>query len=155
MRGLLLQILIGLIGCNVFAAVPKQLNAFSEGERLIYTRLVQAFRKDNLAEAMKQRQLLSRNFPLSVHLDNAYYLTGVLKYQRQNMAEAVRDFAVVVDRYPKSNKRPAALLAKSMAYNALGLKPQATYVWKKIVTDYPGSPEAQRAMTQLTVAKAK
>lgn len=134
------------------AAVPRQLNAFSEGERLVYTRVVQAFRQNNLNEALHQRSLLVRNYPKSVHLDNAFYLTGVMQYQAGLYAQAVRDFGIVGDRFPQSNKRPAALFAKAMTYDKLGLKPQATRLLKMIMTEYPGSQESQRAWMQLKVA---
>ncbi|MGL1148021.1 tetratricopeptide repeat protein, partial [Vibrio parahaemolyticus] len=83
---------------------PK-LNAFSEGERLLYTRVVEAYRKGDLNETIKQRELLARNYAQSIHLDNAFYLTGVLQFQNNRFAEAVRDFGFVEKHYPKSNKR--------------------------------------------------
>src|SRR4051812_33176909 len=87
-----------------FAAVPKKLNAFSEGDRMVYTRLVEAYRKNDLTEVQRQRRTLEKNYPQSVHLDNAYYLTGMLEYQNQYLGEAVRSFNTVTDRFPKSNK---------------------------------------------------
>ncbi|MBX3021932.1 MAG: tetratricopeptide repeat protein [Bdellovibrionales bacterium] len=136
----------------VHAAVPKKLNAFAEGERLVYTRAVEAFRKNDLNELRKQRDLLVRNYPNSIHLDNTYYLSGVLQFQGGQYAEAVRDFGVVSEKFPKSNKRPAALFAKAMTYEKLGLKPQAERLLQMIVKEYPGSQESQRAWMQLKVA---
>lgn len=141
-----------LFSSFVHAATPKNLNAFSEGERLIYTRVVEAFRKSDVVETKKQRDLLVRNYPTSVHLDNAFYLSGVLQFQNNQYAEAVRDFGVVTERFPKSNKRPAAMFAKAVTYEKLGLKPQATRLWKLIVKEYPGSQESQRAWMQLKIA---
>lgn len=135
------------------ASIPRKLNAFSEGERLLYTRVVEAFRKNQLSEAVKQRDLLGRNYPTSVHLDNAYYLTGVLNFQANHYAEAVRLFGVVEARFPYSNKRPAAMFAKARTYELLGLKPQAVRLWKTILKEYPGSQESSRARMQLQVAK--
>ena len=137
------------------AAVPQKLNAFAEGERLIYTRVVEAYRKGNLAETLKQRDLLARNYARSVHLDNAYYLSGVLQFQSGRLAEAVRDFGVVEKSYPKSNKRPAAMFAKAMTYEKLGLRPQAKRLMQLIVKEYPGSQESQRAWMQLKLAADK
>lgn len=137
------------------AATPKNLNAFSEGERLVYTRLVEAYRKNQLDEVIKQRQLLERNYPKSVHLDNAYYLTGMLEFQNQYMAEAVKSFNTVTDRFPKSNKRPAALFGLAMSYQRLNLQPLSSKVLKQIAKEYPGSPESKRAWMQLKLEKDK
>jgi len=136
-----------------FAAVPKKLNAFTEGDRLVYTRLVEAYRKNNLEEVVRQRQVLERNFPQSVHLDNAYYLTGMLEFEKEYFGEALRSFNTVTDRFPHSNKRPAALFGKAMTYKRLNLNPQAILVFNSIAKQYPGSPESQRAWMHLELEK--
>lgn len=151
--------LLGTAG--VYAATPKKLantaptkNAFEEGERLVYTRLVEAFRKNDLAEVTKQRQLLERNYPQSVHLDNAYYLTGTLEFQQNQIGESIRTFNTVTDKFPKSNKRPAALFGLAMSYKRLNLKPLSVKVLQTITKEYPGSPESQRAWMHLRLEKA-
>ena len=136
------------------AAIPPRLNAFSEGERLVYGKVVQAFRENKLPEAVKQRNLLVKNYPMSVHLGNAFYLTGVLEFQKNRYANAVRDFGIVADRYPLSSKRAAALLAKAKTYELLGLRSQAERLLRILVKDYPGSQESQQAWIELKTAKA-
>ena len=135
------------------AAIPKKLNAFSEGDRLVYTKLVEAYRKNQRAEAINQRRLLEKNYPQSVHLDNAYYLNAMLDFQEGRMADAVRGFGVVRERFPKSNKRPAAMLAMAMSYQKLGLRPQSVRVLNLIRKEYPGSPESVRAGMHLRMEK--
>ncbi len=132
-----------------FAAVPRKLNAFPEGERLVYTRLVEAFRNNQVAQVKSERAILERNYPLSVHLDNAYYMSGMLEFQNLRYAEALKDFSVVRNRYPKSNKRPSAMLASAVTYQKLNLSPLAHRVFQGIMKEYPGSPESQRAWMQL------
>lgn len=138
---------------NLFAAVPKKLSLFPEGERLIYSRLVDSYRRNNLAEVLRQRQLLEKNYPQSIHLDNAYYLGGMLQFQNARYGEAVRDFNVVTDRFPKSNKRSSALFAMAMTYERLGLKPQTRSVLQTLIKEYPGSQESQRAWMHLQMGK--
>jgi TolA-binding protein len=152
-KHLVISLLLSSIAPLAHAAVPQKLNAFSEGERVVYTHVVEAYRKNHLAEAVQQRNLLAHNYPKSVHLDNAYYLTGVLQFQAGRYAEAVRDFGTVEDRFPQSNKRPSAMFAKARTYEMLGLKPQATRLLNLIVKEYPGSQESQRAWMQLKLAK--
>ncbi|HMN67916.1 MAG TPA: tetratricopeptide repeat protein [Bdellovibrionales bacterium] len=135
------------------AAIPKKLNAFSEGDRLVYTKLVEAYRKNQRAEVINQRRLLEKNYPQSVHLDNAYYLNAMLDFQEGRMADAVRGFGVVRERFPKSNKRPAAMLAMAMSYQKLGLRPQSVRVLNLIRKEYPGSPESVRAGMHLRMEK--
>jgi outer membrane protein assembly factor BamD (BamD/ComL family) len=137
-----------------FAAIPsKKLSQFPEGERLIYTRIVDAFHKNSLDEVVRQRALLERNYPLSIHLDNAYYLTGMLEFQSGRFGEALKSFDVVRDRYEKSNKRPAALFGIAMTYQRLNLQEQARRVFDRIMKEYPGSPESQRAWMNVRMEK--
>jgi len=141
------------LSLHAWAATPSKINAFQEGERLLYTRLVEAFRKNQLAEVTLQRRILEKNYPKSVHLDNAYYLSGMLEFQEGKVGEAMRTFNTVTDRFPQSNKRPAALFGLAMTYKHLGLKPQALRVLNSLVKQYPGSPESQRAWMHLRLEK--
>lgn len=136
----------------VFAAVKKSLRDFPEGERLTYTRLLEAYRGNSLTEIKKQRNILQSNYPNSVHLDNAYYLTGMLQLQNDRYAEAVRDFGIVNHHFVKSGKRPAAMFALGVTYQRLNLKPQANRVFTALRTEYPGSTEAKRAWMQMKLA---
>lgn len=140
---------------SAWAATPQKMAQFPEGERLVYTRLLEAFHKNQLNEVVRQRQILERNYPLSIHLDNAYYLTGQLQYQNDQLGEAIKSFDVVRDRYSKSNKRPSALFGMATTYQRLGLKPQAYRVFERIMKEYPGSPESQRAWMHLELEKRK
>jgi TolA-binding protein len=152
-RTFALILITGIFHFPAFAAVPKKLNAFSEGDRMVYTRLVEAYRKNDLAEVQRQRRTLEKNYPQSVHLDNAYYLTGMLEYQNQYLGEAVRSFNTVTDRFPKSNKRPAALFGLAMSYKRLNLHSQALHVFNELAKEYPGSPESQRAWMHIQMEK--
>jgi TolA-binding protein len=151
-----------LPGSMAFGAVPRASNQpapqssiskFPEGERLVYTRLVEAYRRNQLSEVTRQRQILERNYPTSVHLDNAYYLTGMVEFQNNRLGEALKSFDIVKERYAKSNKRPSALFAMAMTYQRLKLAPQAHRVFERIIKEYPGSPESQRAWMQLRLEK--
>lgn len=146
-------VIILAIARSALAATPHKLSNFPEGDRMVYGKLVQAFRKNDTQELAKQRQLLERHFPNSVHLDNAYYLTGMLEFQNGQMGESIRSFNVVADRFSKSNKRPAALFAMAVAYNRLNLKNQALRVWQTVIEEYPGSPDAERAKMHIRMAK--
>lgn len=50
-----------VLGSNLaLAAVPAKISAFPEGERLLYTRLVEAYRRNQLSAVIHQRQLLEK-----------------------------------------------------------------------------------------------
>lgn len=138
-----------------FAAKPSIQKSFPEGERVVYTRLVEAYRNGRVADVVSQRKTLERNYPDSIHLDNAYLMQGMLEYQNARYGEAIRAFQVVRDRFAKSNKRPSAMFATAMTYEKLNLKPQANRVLQSLIKEYPGSPEALRAQMQLKMVSDK
>lgn len=149
-------LIFGLVAQGVvqiaFAAkqpIASMQHTFPEGERLIYTRLVESFRKGQAQDVALQKQKLERNYPRSIHLDNAYYMLGALEFQAGRYGEALKSFEIVRSRYAKSNKRPAALFGTAMTYEKLNLKPQARRVLQTLTQEYPGSPEALRGAMYL------
>lgn len=126
-----------------------------EGEKAIYLRLVEAYRRGHIEDTYKFKNLMLKHYPQSVHADNAIYLTGLLDFQRGRMAEAVANFGDVIKKFPKSNKRPAALYAKSQAYSKLNLPELSKKILEQIKTEYPGSPESQRAVIDLRIRERK
>src|SRR5947209_4581791 len=96
---------------STMAAVPKKIGTFPEGEKLIYSKFLASFRKGDIADMTKQKKLLEENYPWSTHLDNTYYLVGAFEYQQDHLGEALRAFDKVVNHYPQSGRRSAALFA--------------------------------------------
>lgn len=163
------KILAGLIfSSGVFAATPpmqavsdkplrkQKLGAsLPEGEKAIYLRVVEAYRKADVTETYKFRDLMLKNYPRSIYADNALYLTGLLDYQRGRVAEAVKNFGEISRRYPNGNKVPAAMYARSMAYNKLNIPHLSKQILEDITKRYPGSPESQRAWIDLRLKERK
>lgn len=135
------------------AAKPRKQNVFPEGERLLYTRLIESYRRGQLDEVRRYRELLEKKYPTSIHIDNAYYLNGMLEFQNARYGEALKLFSVVTDKLKRSNKRASALFAKGVTYDRLGIKDLSVSNWKEVIKEYPGSPEAQRAWMHLRLKK--
>jgi TolA-binding protein len=154
MRKLMILVVIVSVGGSVLAAIPPQKSdSFPEGEKLIYSKLLQSFRKGDIMDMNKQKKLLEDNYPTSVHLDNAYYLIGATEYQQDHLGEALRAFDKVVSHYTQSSKRSAALFAMGMTYKKLNLNNQAQAVFKRVLDLYPGSPESQRAWMEIRLTE--
>lgn len=133
-----------------FAAVAnRKPDAFPEGEKLVFSKLLSSFRKGDVEDVTKQKKLLEDKYPTSVHLDSAYYLLGALEYQQGHLGEALRAFDKVVNQYTLSSKRSGALFGMGMTYKKLNLFNQAQAVFHRILELYPGSPEAQRASLEI------
>lgn len=145
------------VAASAQAAIPpaSKSDSFPEGERLVYSQLVQAFQKRDLEKLTKQKKLLESNYPASVHLGLAYFLIGALDYQQDHLGEALMAFDKVVNSYPLSSKRSAALYAMGMTYKKLNLPKQASSVFHRVIDLYPGSPDSQRAWLEIRLAQVK
>jgi TolA-binding protein len=145
---------IVFINLSVVAAVPPSVKSvLPEGDRLLYGRLVEAFRGAQLEEVARLTRQLEKTYPRSVHLDNALYMWGTLEFQQGRYSEALRHFRTVNEKFPLSNKRSSALFATGVLYQRLNLPKQARFVFERVMKEYPGSVESQRAWMQVQIEK--
>lgn len=81
--------------------------------------------------------------------DNAAYWIGESYYSQQKYREAIQQFDQVVSQFPQSDKVPAALLKKGLAYIELGQKAQGIVQLQYVVHEHPASQEASLAREKL------
>lgn len=153
MRLSLANALIMFFSLSALAAIPKKIDSFPEGERLVYTRMVQSFRRSDFIDVSKQLRILKEKYPYSVFLPSSYYLLGSMQLGQEQFGEAIKSFDQVVNHYVQSGKRPQAMLGMAMAYKKLNLLEQSNSVLNRIIRQYPGSPESKRAWMELRLNK--
>lgn len=81
--------------------------------------------------------------------DNAAYWIGESHYSQQKYREAIEQFDQVVSRFPESDRIPAALLKKGLAYIELGQRAQGIVQLQYVVHEHPRSQEASLAREKL------
>lgn len=141
------------------AAVPKKSDSvqaakqFPEGEEILYTRILEQYRKGNIEELQKLANKLTKLFPHSVYCDNALYFTGLAMIEKGIYGPAIKLFDRIEEQYPLGNKRVAAIYAKSAIYKKLNLPQLSQMMLEKVVRVYPGTPEALRAQMELKQLK--
>ena len=118
-------------------------------EKEVYAKAVTSFRQRDGASLSAATMTLQKRFPKSVHVDNAIYLDAILMMQAKAYTPAIRKLETVIRSYPKGNKRVSALFAKGIIYKRLNLFSQSKHVLTQVVKEYPGSPESQRAVSEL------
>ncbi len=89
------------------------------------------------------------SFPHSRLVPNAYYWEGAAKLQLQDLAGALRDTMVVVNRYPAAPKASAAMLQAGYVEAALGHFGQARTLFMGVIKRYPGTVAARLAAAKL------
>lgn len=81
--------------------------------------------------------------------DNASYWIGESLFSQKKYREAIEEFDAVVNRYPKSDKVPGALLKKGYAYLSVGERAQGVVQLQYVVHEHPKSQEASLARQRL------
>lgn len=81
--------------------------------------------------------------------DNAAYWIGESLFSQKKYREAIGQFDAVVNKYPKSDKVPGALLKKGYAYINVGEKAQGVVQLQYVLHEHPSSQEASLARQKL------
>jgi tol-pal system protein YbgF len=87
--------------------------------------------------------------PTSDLADNAAYWIGESLFSQKKYREAIGQFDAVVNKYPKSDKVPGALLKKGYAYINVGEKAQGVVQLQYVLHEHPKSQEASLARQKL------
>lgn len=96
-----------------------------------------------------------KRFPSHDLADNAHYWLGEIYLVKDQPEQAVVSFSTGLSKFPKGAKAPANLLKMGSAFKEMGKKDFAESSWKKLVKDYEGSPEADKALKELEALKAE
>ncbi len=115
----------------------------------IYNESKQAYDNGKLDKARQGFQQLIKTFPQSTNADNAQFWIGESYYREKWYEKAILEYQTVLEKYPKGNKVPAAMLKQGMAFLQLGDKSNARLILKELEKKYPKSNEAKVAAQKL------
>ena len=107
------------------------------------------YQKGNFDLAMQGFREFLQNNPTSDLADNAAYWIGESLFSQKKYRDAIEQFDMVINTYPKSDKVPAALLKKGYGYIELGQKAQGVVQLQYVIHEHPTSREATLARQKL------
>lgn len=88
-------------------------------------------------------------YPDSDLASNSRFYLGEINYAEKKFAEAIQDYDMVLDRYPKSFKQADARLKKALALLQLGQRASAQRELREVVRRHPGTDAERRARAAL------
>ena len=109
----------------------------------------QAYDNGQMEAARKHFEKFLKSFPNSENADNAQFWIGESYYFEKWYEKAILEYQTVIEKYPKGNKVPAAMLKQGMAFLQIGDKTNAGLIWKELGRKYPNSSEAKVAAAKL------
>jgi tol-pal system protein YbgF len=129
-------------------ARPANERAGAEAAEL-YRAAVDLLRAGHHDDAIAQLRDFVKLHPGHDYADNAQYWLGEAFYDRKDYAKALAEFRVAVDKYPRGNKVPDALLKVGYCYLALGQAEKGRFALEQVLTIYPKTPPALLAGKRL------
>ncbi|MEZ5564890.1 MAG: tol-pal system protein YbgF [Gammaproteobacteria bacterium] len=128
---------------------PGQLPVPGGTDRANYQASFELLKQGRYKEASAALKQFMVAFPDSSLSDNAQYWLAETHYVSQNYAKALREFTVVVDKYPQSRKIPDALLKIGYCDYELKHFSEARTALKRVVAEFPETTAARLASQRL------
>lgn len=95
------------------------------------------------------------NAPKGQHREEAIWLRGESYRSDQDYKKAIIDYSKILEKYPKSELQPGALLRTGDCFQALGMKDDAKAFWQELISKFPESKEAAVARDNLGLPPLK
>ncbi|MEJ2038133.1 MAG: tol-pal system protein YbgF [Desulfosarcinaceae bacterium] len=118
-------------------------------EKQLYDKAKQAYDNGQLDKARQGFAQLIKSYPNSTIADNAQFWIGESYYREKWYEKAILEYQTVLDKYPKGNKVPAAMLKQGLAFLQLGDKSNARLILQELEKKYPKTNEARIAKRKL------
>lgn len=115
----------------------------------LYAAAKKTYDSGQTEKARRQFEHFLKTFPDSKNADNAQFWIGESYYREKWYEKAILEYQTVIEKYPKGNKVPAAMLKQGMAFLQIGDKSNASLVWKELTKKFSGSNEAKIASIKL------
>lgn len=96
-----------------------------------------------------------KRYPKHELADNAHYWLGEIYLVQEQAQKAVISFSTGLTQFPKGAKAPANLLKMGNAFEQMGKKDFAESSWKKLIKNFEGSPEAEKAVKAMKKMKVE
>lgn len=118
-------------------------------ESRAYDAALDLFKASKYKESATAFAALLEQYPDGALAPNAQYWLGNAWYAQRNCAKAIDAQAIVVKRYPASDKAPDALLSIATCQQEMGNQSAARRTLETLLEKYPAAPAASKARDRL------
>jgi TolA-binding protein len=115
-----------------------------------YDKAMSGLKTGNVAGGVSALMRVAADNPRHPRADNALYFAGLGHLGLNNLAEAEKLFAQVVDLYPAGDAVQDAMLKLAEVRLKLNRPREARATYEKVVSEFPGSAAANQAQLRLT-----
>ena len=115
----------------------------------LYAEAFANFQKSSYHKAILQFNVFVERYPDHALTDNAFYWMGECWYGLRNYPRAISAYETVLERFPKGNKAPDALLKKAFSLQRSGKPREALAALHDLIQRYPRTPSAAKAQDKV------
>lgn len=110
---------------------------------------LEKLKQNNYGAARESFSTLLRTFPKSELASDAQFFIAESYFSEKWYEKAILEYQVVISKYTKSSKRPAALFKQARSFEMIGDAINSKSRYTDLVNVYPKSPEAGLAKKKL------
>ncbi len=118
-------------------------------EATMYQKGLSLVRDGNYNQAAVTFKEFLQKYPKSSFTGNSQYWLAECYYAQKDYQRAIKEYQATITSFPKLDKVPSAKLKQGLAFADLGMTNDAVLFLQKLVKDYPGTPEAQKAQDRI------
>ena len=122
-------------------------------EENFYKDILASYQKNDFRAVKSISKQFLKKYPQGIYSESALYLTGKAALENKMYGEAIKNFNLLLKKYPTGSKVIATHFAKAQTFEKMNLKNLAIQTYINVKSKYPGSPESFRADTQLKLNK--
>ena len=112
---------------------------------LAYRAALRAFSERRFPDAVSGFERFVQAHPDHPYADNAMYWRAEIDFTRRDYSGALARFSRLIERYPRGNKVPDALLRIGLCYERTGRSAQARRVFSRLRRQFPNTVAARMA----------
>lgn len=142
---LLQQTPAGAIAAEASSATASTVPGLGQTD---YQRAFDLLQQGKYGTAASSLQAFIKKYPQSSLVVDAYYWLGQAQYVLGQNGAAIKSLEAA-SHYTQSSKAPDALLRMGQIYEAIGQPAKARATFRRLLKQYPSTPAAQKAQTQL------
>ena len=134
---------------NQASGIPLKKNDATSGktserlnEKALYDDGMEKLGKQGYVASRECFSTLLKSYPKSEFADKAQFQLAESYFGEKKYENAILEYQVVIAKYLKSSKRPAALYKQALSFEKIGDPVNAKARYKDLLKVYPNSPEA-------------
>jgi tol-pal system protein YbgF len=119
-------------------------------EAELYQEAYTSYRKGDYIRARRLFEEYVARFPEGKWIGQAYYWIGETYFKTKDYEEAILAYQKLIDLPGWHPQKPSAMLKQAQAFLAIGDKEAAQIILKRLIKDYPNTPQAVEARNLLS-----